>query len=543
MAGGEFMKKIFNVSDTNNIKISSLDITVLVLMSFLMYAHLHYRTPDFPFTSDSSSYIEQARSLVNTGSALVTPYNLTPIDKDQVNSTLFPIGFPITIAAISLLGFDAKDVAIGIGQVSAIAIPWLLFFCFRKSLGNSNSLIIAAISIMSPGIQRYSPMALTDVFSLAIVVSSIALILNSKSTWCFIFGGLLAGIAYAVRNAHLALLITVFLYFFYFWFYSNKDERYSINKHAISFILGVAIIVAPLLIRNILLFNSLNPYEMESSNIGFIENLRTYIEAFANNLTANSTFARYIAWSIPGLLMLSIIIISSCYLIKKYLWCNYNDDRKRAIIISTFYIIFGSCIVIAARTRYEWGEVINIRHTLQYTPFVFAALFAAAPENSQFLLKVKGLLIAVLLFFHVKSTFAVELLVDKEPSPALNAYKIGEKYLCFNAEDTFLVSNWAHVFIIECRAHVRNIQKISFTPYHELYNNTFDISNNPFMNTIIDIIDKVTDKPIIIGFFPGRNGFDYSDFPINDIDQKTLLNSEWIIIRNDENGLLIKYLQ
>lgn len=543
MVGGEFMKIIFNVSDTNNIKISSIDITILVLMSFLMYTHLHHHSPDFPFSPDSSNYIEQARALVNTGSALVTPHSLTPIDKDQIRSTLFPIGFPITIAAISLLGFDAKDVAVGISQVSAIAIPWLLFFCFHKSIGNWNSLILGTITLLTPGMQRYSPLGLTDVFSLAIVVSCIGLILNSKSTWGFFFGGLIAGIAYSIRNAHLALLATVFLYFFYLWIYSKKDERHSINKNAIIFIFGISIIVLPLLIRNILLFDSLNPYKMEPSTIGFIENIRTYIEALTIDLSANKTFARYVAWSIPGLLMLSIFIVSSYYLIKKYLWCNFNDGRKRAIIISVIYIVIGSCIVITARTRYEWGEVINIRHTLQYTPFVFAILFSVIPENLRYSLKAKGTLIATLIFFHVKFTFATELLVDKEPSAALNAYKTGEMHLCFSEENTLLVSNWAYVFRIECSARVRHSQKVNLTHYPEFYNNTLDINNKSLMYTIFDIYDKATGKPIIVGLFPGRHSFDDSNFPITDVDLKTLLHSGWIIIRNDANGLIIKYLQ
>jgi hypothetical protein len=278
-------------------------------MSLLMAVHLHYRSPNFPYSPDSASYIEQARNLIHSGSLLNTPYGLSPSNLDQVENRMFPIGFAIILAAISTLGFDAKDVAIGIGHLSAMLLPWLLYVCFRNALGSRNALVLAGLSLTSPGVLLNSPLGLTDVFALALAVGAIGLTLNAKSTLGFIFGGILAGMAYAVRNVHLALLLTIALYFSYLWFTDNLTNRRTLYKNAASQFLGIGIIVLPILIRNISLFGTPNPYKMAPSSIGFIENLRTYIQALIKDVTACSECANYIAWSVTGLLGL---ILGGC---------------------------------------------------------------------------------------------------------------------------------------------------------------------------------------------------------------------------------------
>ncbi|MDD2802015.1 MAG: hypothetical protein PHC94_13860 [Methylobacter sp.] len=172
-----------------------------------MAVHLHYRSPDFPYSPDSAFYIEQARNLASSGSTSTTPYGLSPSDTDQVETGLFPIGFAIAIAAISTAGIDVKDVAIGISHWSAILLPWLLYLCFRNALGARNALIVAGLSVISPSVLLNSSSGLTDMLALVFAVAAISLTLNSKSTIGLIGGGLLAGMTYALRNAHLALLV------------------------------------------------------------------------------------------------------------------------------------------------------------------------------------------------------------------------------------------------------------------------------------------------------------------------------------------------
>jgi len=382
MVSSEFLKKNKKTFKSINIRLSGFPWIILTAISMLVAIHLHYRSPDFPYSPDSAFYIEQARNLVNSGLTSTTPYGLSPSDTDQVETGLFPIGFAIAIAAISTTGIDAKDVAIGISHWSAILLPWLLYLCFRNALGARNALVVAGLSVISPSILLNSSTGLTDMFALALAVAAIGLTLNSRSTLGLIGGGLLAGMAYALRNAHLALLITMGVYFCYLWLVNNTTNRRVIYKNAASTFLGIAIIVFPVLIRNIYLFGSLNPYQMPPSTIGFVENLRTYLQVLIKDATACSECGNYIAWSVPGLL--ALVLVTSClsWLFIKYVWRNLATAGQNTIVISTTYVLVGSCIVIAARTRYQWGEVINIRHTLQYTPFLLVILLMPAFQNS-----------------------------------------------------------------------------------------------------------------------------------------------------------------
>jgi hypothetical protein len=522
-----------------------MHLVILTLMSLLMMAHLHYRTSSFPFWEDSEEYIEQARNLVNFGSALSTPSGLIPADKDQIENNLFPIGFPIVIATVSSFGFDAKDVAVELVQLSAIVLPWLLYFCFCNALGSVCSLVLTALSLTSLGILTISLIAYSDVFSLAIVVGAIGLILNSRSTWGFILGGILAGMAYSVRNAHLALLVTIVLYFCYLWLVRKGDERLQVYKQAASCIAGMLIILIPLLTRNVIVFGSLNPYQMDPSTVGFIENLKTYIEALLEDLTDCRPCAKYIAWSTPGLLLFSIVVICLCWLFSHYVWRNLEDAKKNAIMISIIYIIAGSCIVIAARTRYQWGEPINVRHTLQYTPFLLGIFLAAVIGQSRQLSKIRWLFVTILTFFHVNIALFSGLTQRDSSDPfLLNAYKTGANHLCQSAKDDFLVSNWAYVFRIECGARVRGIVPVNFAhPENELKLIADNKGYSSLMDVIVDIKNKSMGRPIRIGFFPGNYGLESSDFPLSDIDQQTLLHSGWTIVRNDERGLLLQRLK
>lgn len=520
-----------------------LHVAILITMSLLMVVYLHYRSPIFPFSPDSAHYIEQARNLVTSGSTTETPYGLMPVNTDQVESRLFPVGFSLVLASVSVLGVDAKDASVAIGHLSAILLPWLLYFCLRNGLGSTYALLVAGLSLMSPGILINAPIGSTDVFALSLAVGAIGCTLNSRSTLGFIFGGLLAGMAYAVRNAHLALLITLALYYAYLWFASNTNERRVIYKSAASQLFGVAIIALPLFIRNLLLFGSLNPYQMPPSTIGLIQNLRTYIEALLNDVTACRACALYTAWSIPGLLILATILSFACWLIFRA-WRNLGNSVKRLLIISGIYIIMGSCVVIIARTRYQWGEPINIRHTLQYTPFLLVILLTLISKRVIAMVQIRVALVVALILLHVSYALSPIAFQDRDPNHAnflRAAYTTGENHLCMQDSEVFLVSNWAYVFKIECGARVRQIETVNYKEAQALIEaNEGYVS---LMDAIADIKDKSAGRPVHVGFFPGRFGLKVSDFPLQDIEQKTLLDSGWTIIRNDERGLLIQNIK
>ncbi|WP_458138899.1 hypothetical protein [Methylomonas sp. YC3] len=515
-----------------------------------MMVHMHYRSPSFPFTPDSASYIEQARNFLNSGSLLITPYGLAPGDQDQVENRLFPVGFAVVLAAVSSFGIDAKDATIGLAHFSAITLPWLLFFSFRQSLGPLYALLLAGLAALSPGVLKHSLMGLTDVFGLWLAVAVIGLTLNSRSIVGFIFAGLLAGMAYAIRNAHLALLASVILYFCYCWLSSAAGERRVVLLRAVAAMFGMAVVVAPLLLRNIVMFGSLNPYVMGPSTIGFVENLRTYIEALLKDATACSECARYVAWSLPGLLGFGVLIIAAAYVAYKYRCSNLPTFGKKALAISTIYLVMGSCVVVAARTRYQWGEVINLRHTLQYSPFLWAGMFALLADHGRqsaiIAWKQAKLAISVcLVFFHASYAVNSESFrnSDNDYPKLAQAFSIGKAYLCGNQADTYLVSNWAHVFRIECGARVRQIEAIAAgTKGGEM--RAFMSAGDGYMSVleaVSDIKQQAGSRPIRVGLFPGRFGVESENLPLSAVDERQIVANGWHIIKNDQQGLILEY--
>ncbi|WP_171697272.1 hypothetical protein [Methylomonas sp. ZR1] len=523
---------------------------ILSAISLVMMVHMHYRSPSFPFTPDSASYIEQARNFLNSGSLLITPYGLAPGDQDQVENRLFPVGFAVVLAAVSSFGIDAKDAAIGLAHFSAITLPWLLFFSFRQSLGPLYALLLAGLAALSPGVLKHSLMGLTDVFGLWLAVAVIGLTLNSRSIVGFIFAGLLAGMAYAIRNAHLALLASVICYFCYCWLSSAAGERRVVLLRAIAAMFGMAVVVAPLLLRNIVMFGSLNPYVMGPSTIGFVENLRTYIEALLKDATACSECARYVAWSLPGLLGFGVLIVASAYAAYKYRCSNLPTFGKKTLAISTIYLVMGSCVVVAARTRYQWGEVINLRHTLQYSPFLWAGMFALLADHGRqpaiIAWKQAKLAISVcLVFFHASYAVNSESFrnSDNDYPKLAQAFSIGKAYLCGNQADTYLVSNWAHVFRIECGARVRQIEAIAAgTKGGEM--RAFMSAGDGYMSVleaVSDIKQQAGSRPIRVGLFPGRFGVESENLPLSAVDERQIVANGWHIIKNDQQGLILEY--
>ncbi len=336
-----------------------------------MLTHLAMRSPEFPFVPDSASYIEQARSHFEKGSALERSYSMDGGDKEP--SKLFPIGFPATLALFEFVGVDASKASIAVNWLSSSLLPILFFLSFRGALGESYAAIVAALSVFSPGIVTYSGMGATDIFSLAFTACSIALVINTTSGRHLAAAGIFAGIAYSIRNAHLALLLSSGLYFFSLSILDKKNQH-ATAVHASIFLSGALLILLPVLARNLILFGSLNPYQMEPSTIGLAVNIRTFIQEFLYDITANRHFARALAWSFTGLISLGV---SSLFLgwTAVSSWTRLDSKQKNLLLFGSIYSLVGACIVITARTRYQWGEPINVRHTLQYAPYFLAASF------------------------------------------------------------------------------------------------------------------------------------------------------------------------
>ena len=500
----------------------------VVALSLLVLANLLIHSDSFPFSPDSTSYIEQARSLASHGAALVNPYELEESEKSF--STLFPIGFPLILSLFQTLGIDARESSVALNWFSSLVLPLIFYLSFRDALGNSLAILVALLSISSPGFIAYSGMGLTDVFSLLLASASIAIIINARSRMPALAAGMLAGTAYSVRNAHAALLISMAIYFAAIWL-SDKKNRRELMPMAQGFIVGAAIIILPLIIRNFIVFGELNPYSMESSTIGVLENTRTYLQEFVYEITGHREAGRVVAWSVSGLFFFASLLCLFAWLGVSS-WNRLNTKQKRTLLLCSIYSIIGACIVIAARSRYQWGEPINVRHTMQYAPFFFAAFFllsaAGATSSSRSEIKYISIVaITSILTMHgfrmIYSDSQISIR-EKRANSALSAYKRGRKYLCEESKNGLLVSNYAYVFRINCSSPVRQWSPVNSDNSNSIY------SPNKIITSLITLSERYPTKKMMVGLYPGREDVGRNSLPVSDHEGSDLNAAGWTIL-------------
>lgn len=508
----------------------------------LMAVHLFVRTPAFPYTPDSASYFEQTRNLLQIGAALETPYGLDNAAPQP--SILFPIGYPVILALLSLPGIDPRDTALALSWSAGLLLPVLLFISFRWSLGARRAALLAGLTVLSPSVLIFSTLGTPDIFALLLAVATTGIVLNARSRSWLMFGGVIAGSAYAVRNAHLALLLSVAVYYSYLWTTQAAQRRETI-QNALAFLLGTSLILLPVLFRNQILFGALNPYQMEPSTLSAIHNLRTFIQETSYDLSGSRSFGIVLGWSTIGAALILGFAAGLAWFLKDS-WKRLTAISRNTIFLCTTYVVIGACVVIAARSRYEWGEAINTRHTLQYTPFLWAALLALLPTRTDRLhlspiLKTVWALIFTTGILHLVYASAPRdlLLRNQKSSAAMIAYENGKDFLCHPGNSDLTASNWGYVFLIQCGTAVRNIEMEKFQCLPSASRTVNSEAECPIMTeAAMQIAHKFAAQPIKLGFFSGR-GIHPKQFPLSQLDYARLENSGLHVIQNDPRGILL----
>ena len=492
----------------------------------LVELHLVVRALPFPFTPDSAAYIDDAVRLL-ADSGLREP----PSHGVAAPIPLFPPGFALSIAALGLLGFDLRVAAMLIATASALALPVLLVLAFRRLLDPAALVVLATAVVTTPSFLTQSLLGLSDLFALALGLGSIGLVFQSQRYLSFAIAGALAGFAYAVRNAHAALLIA-FLGYFAFALYRNSEPRRTECVRALVFFLGVGAIVLPLLIRNVATFGAINPYAMEPSTVDVVTNARTMLQESVFDLSGLRLLGIYLAWSQPGL-ALSAILVGLLGWRCSILLARLDVRRQKALVLCVLYASIGSVMVIVARSRFEWGEPINVRHTLQYSPFWFAAglllLRAFVPPLTFVGFSVRSVrsvgwgLVCVVLALHLAylANFDGPARSNAMRSAAASAsWEVGKAIVCNTRRR--VVSNWPHVFRIGCGVPVAPLGEVAH-----------------LQEMIASMLRERPNEELMIAIFPGRAGFGSEGFPVPALQRADLENANVIFVLNESRGVIM----
>jgi hypothetical protein len=332
----------------------------------------------YPFSGDSASYIEMAASLRATGRPRVTPWTVEPADQDAVPQPLFPPGFAVLVAALTPLAGSARSASQLPSRIAAALLPLLMLVFWRGAAAPAALLGVGAWALLSPGVREWQFVAYSDVTALACAVVALGALaraltapasLRAQAAWC-VGAGLAAATCYALRNAGLAVLAASAATLGY------ARLRGFIGPRPIGFwLLGTAAPLIMLESYNFATFGTLWPYSMPPSVRGWPLNLVD----FAGAQLGDAGLPDSLAAALPGALLVAVVGIVLALGVAAA-WATRAERRPHLLLMLLgLYAGVGAALLVASRSRYEWGNFIDARNVLQYTfAFGLAATVAAS---------------------------------------------------------------------------------------------------------------------------------------------------------------------
>lgn len=486
------------------------------------------------YTPDSAHYVEQARSLLAGRGFVSRPGGIDDINARQSPDTLFPPGYPLVIAAGSAVsGAPVEAVALSVSRIALMLLPLAIFVAFRPVIGDYGAACVGILSGLSPGVIGWGAYALTDILALTFVLTSVGLTLAAwsrsqvRSALLLAFGGgVMAGCAYLTRNAHLALLLATSLSMVIWLAGSPPGDRARQLRISLSWALGAAIIVLPWLARNVMVFGHAQPYSMPPSTLSAWWNVRSFIGAEAYDVLGSPYWGTVVGWTIAGLVALVLATIALAYLSSRR-WSTLQPGEQRALVFSLIYALLGAAIVIAARTRYQWGGRISERFAVQYTPFVLlagAVLLRHLSRSKVMLIAMSAAIMVGLialrrnaLVHYGSSAPPIVELVQRD-----RAERVGP---CARDAPLLVVSNYDYLYRILCDANAR--------PPGD-----GGMGGQSIPDAAASIRSRLGDRPVIVALHPGR-GIDSSALPLPAGDAAQLAAQGWMVRENSPLALVL----
>jgi len=497
----------------------------------LCAATIAYFLPVFPYTPDSACYIEQARSLMARG---VFESGLYGIEKPSVTfvpDPLFPPGYPVLIALFSLLlPVPPEVVALFLSLTALALIPVCTVSSFRRAVNSEVALIIGLLLVTTPAIIRWGNVASTDILSLLLIIFCMGLVLKAGDRLIAWFvAGLLVGFAYLLRNANLAFVLSLLGFLAWSIIFDAENRRKKIVIACV-WLLSFSAVVVPWMIRNLRVFGKIQPYSMPPSSVGFIENSHAFIEAQLNILLLLADLDTFLARNALGIIGLITVLGLLVWQVLTT-WKLWQKIEKQAFIIAGLYCVLGAAIVIIARTKYQWGELISERHALPYL-FSLLIVLALILKNTSVKIGRRWLGLAFVSGLLVTRMYYIPQLYQYNFYDA-NVVAVAEQIkknqqtdpLCSNLKGRFGVSNYGFVYRVICAVPVRHVFPI-------LHGDEF---NDESLNKLLDV---PSEQGVLVSIFPNHD-VDKTDLPLDQHYLDQLRASGWQVEQNEKMGFIL----
>lgn len=323
-----------------------------------------------PIGWDSVKYLESARNLLGGNGLSHSPHGLFPLESDLVPLALWPPGFPTAIALASLLSgsvelsgvwlprlgwFIAAAILLRFFLDLGVRLPWLALPALLTSAGT----LVVSSSVMSEGL------------FLALVSGSMVALVRAaqpgRRAWAWaLLAGALAGSSHLVRNLGIALVLAGPVAVALWAVLPGVRGRERWPSLLLWWVVGAAPAEIVLRVRSLVVFGGFESYEMSPSTIGIVDNVRWLAYGLVRDVSSVHQLAMDVAWNgailaVAGLVAILVVVTSGVYAVTRAI-ADRRLDRALGILLLGTLAAAVAAVVVAARSTYDWGEVIMPRH-------------------------------------------------------------------------------------------------------------------------------------------------------------------------------------
>ena len=337
--------------------------------AMLLYARF-FSEVIFPYSYDGAAYISAARNLLE-GKGLLAP-TLADGDEDLQTISLWPPGYPLLIYLFSFVVGTPYEAALFVSRLSLALVPVAAFWLVRPYCSQVRALLLSLLFWTPLGLigNAYDTGSDAPFFLFALLSSGAFLRgIDRNDVRFLIVSGALGGASLVIRNIGLFLLASQAAVLII----ASVGEKFDLKlvfRRTASWGFAAAIPTAALLIWNWTQFGTLSPYDMPPSTVGVMENIGAAIGAYSlDSFPHIQWLASQHVWVIA--ILFAFVVLS----LLRGAFVRYDQDKPlcRFILLAVAYAVLGTIMTVAARTRYQWGEPISLRHIAQYDSFLIAS--------------------------------------------------------------------------------------------------------------------------------------------------------------------------
>lgn len=339
----------------------------------------------FPFEEDSATYVEMARNL-RLGQGLKETPPVEAYDQNLVNVSVWPPGYSLLIWALASTGLSETIAASYIARASLVLLPGVLVFALLPLLGRRLAIIVTLLSVLSPVVLRFGYIAMTDLPFLLMTAFSLGLLFRystpGRALQGLFWSGIVAGLAYTLRNAGMAVFVAVIVSFFAAWATGILSRSQAVVRGGV-WALGGLLGATPLIAKNLIVFGSMQPYSWPRSQLGFLFNLRQYLGLQLRDFGGFHSLAQF-PWHTLPFLIVGGILTGLLAIALHRVWPTWSPRQRFTLLTLLLYFGAGCAMLILSATLYKFSDIgLSPRYPIQYTWLLLAIVVAVWAGNGR----------------------------------------------------------------------------------------------------------------------------------------------------------------